>query len=60
MIVSFPGVLAASVDKVGGKAHSLIRMTQIGLPVPPGIVLTVEFFEPWMNELNWHRNGLPL
>jgi Phosphoenolpyruvate synthase/pyruvate phosphate dikinase len=51
MIVSFPGVLAASVDKVGGKAHSLIRMTQIGLPVPPGIVLTVEFFEPWMNEL---------
>lgn len=51
MIVSFPGVLAASLDKVGGKAHSLIRMTQIGLPVPPGIVLTVDFFEPWMDEL---------
>jgi pyruvate,water dikinase len=35
-------------DKAGGKALSLIMMTREGMPVPPGLVLTVEFFEPWM------------
>jgi phosphohistidine swiveling domain-containing protein len=34
--------------QVGGKAMSLIWMTQQGLPVPPGFVLTVAFFEPWL------------
>jgi phosphoenolpyruvate synthase/pyruvate phosphate dikinase len=34
--------------QVGGKATSLIFMTQHGLPVPPGFVLTVTFFEPWL------------
>jgi phosphoenolpyruvate synthase/pyruvate phosphate dikinase len=34
--------------QVGGKAMSLIFMTQHGLPVPPGFVLTVAFFEPWL------------
>ncbi len=51
LIVPFPGALTAQLSKVGGKGQSLIRMTQLGLPVPPGFVLTVEFFEPWMNEL---------
>ena len=35
-------------DQAGGKALSLIMMTREGMPVPPGLVLTVEFFEPWM------------
>ena len=30
--------------QVGGKAMSLILMTQQELPVPPGFVLTVAFF----------------
>jgi phosphoenolpyruvate synthase/pyruvate phosphate dikinase len=34
--------------QVGGKAMSLILMTQRGLPVPPGFVLSVAFFEPWL------------
>ncbi|MCY3883952.1 MAG: hypothetical protein OXG24_03450, partial [Gammaproteobacteria bacterium] len=29
-----------ALDSVGGKALSLARMTQVGLPVPPGVVLT--------------------
>ena len=33
---------------VGGKGMSLILMTQKGLPVPPGFVLSVAFFEPWL------------
>ena len=34
--------------QVGSKALALITMTREGLPVPPGFVLTVEFFEPWI------------
>ena len=39
------------VTQVGGKAMSLILMTQKGLPVPPGFVLTVAFFEPWLAQI---------
>lgn len=35
-------------SQVGGKGLSLILMTQQELPVPPGIVLSVSFFEPWL------------
>ncbi|MBX9669907.1 MAG: hypothetical protein K2X93_19955 [Candidatus Obscuribacterales bacterium] len=51
MIISFPGAITAQLNKVGGKGQSLIRMTQLGLPVPPGFVLTVDFFQEWMDEL---------
>jgi phosphohistidine swiveling domain-containing protein len=36
---------------VGGKAMSLIHMTQGGYSVPPGFVLTVAFFEPWLGHV---------
>ena len=29
------------------KAASLLRLTDAGLPVPPGAVLTTAFFAPW-------------
>ncbi|MBX3136130.1 hypothetical protein KF707_07830 [Candidatus Obscuribacterales bacterium] len=51
MIVPFPGALTAQLSKVGGKGQSLIRMTQLGLPVPPGFVLTVDFFQEWLDAL---------
>ncbi|MDZ4832308.1 MAG: PEP/pyruvate-binding domain-containing protein [Candidatus Melainabacteria bacterium] len=51
MIVPFPGALTAQLNQVGGKGQSLIRMTQLGLPVPPGFVLTVEFFQDWLDTL---------
>jgi len=45
--------------KVGGKANSLILMTQHGLPVPTGFVLSVEFFKPWFDQIKetpeWQR-----
>lgn len=49
MIVPFPGALTAQLSQVGGKGQSLIRMTQLGLPVPPGFILTVEFFQDWLD-----------
>jgi phosphoenolpyruvate synthase/pyruvate phosphate dikinase len=39
------------ITEVGGKADSLIQMTKMGLPVPEGFVLTVNFFSPWLDEL---------
>jgi len=38
-------------NHVGGKALALIQMTKAGMPVPPGFVLTVKFFKPWMDIL---------
>ena len=37
--------------QVGGKAMSLIFMTQQGFPVPPGFVLTVAFFQSWLESI---------
>jgi len=40
-----------SLEQAGGKALALMQMTHAGMPVPPGFVLTVKFFEPWMDSL---------
>ena len=37
--------------QVGGKALALMTMAQAGMPVPPGFVLTVDFFAPWVATL---------
>lgn len=50
----FPGEGPVSVEQVGGKAASLIRMTEAALPVPPGAVLTVGFFAPWVEAITTH------
>jgi pyruvate,water dikinase len=39
------------VDRAGGKALALMQMTAAGMPVPPGFVLTVAFFEAWTARL---------
>lgn len=36
---------------VGGKAHSLMRMIELNLPVPAGFVLPVEFFSNWLDAI---------
>ncbi len=51
LVVSFPGTVQTTVAEVGGKAYSLIRMLEAGLPVPPGAVLATEFFAPWFDEI---------
>ena len=50
-ILTFALTKLPQVDQVGSKALSLITMTKDGMPVPPGFVLTVKFFEPWMTAL---------
>src|SRR4051812_15800383 len=53
MICSFTDTSqpAPALAEVGGKGLSLLRMTQAGLAIPPGLVLTVAFFEPWFQAL---------
>ena len=51
LIVTFPGAERARRAEVGGKGASLIRMTEAGLPVPPGAVLTTAFFAPWFDDV---------
>ena len=46
-IVPFDSPESPRLDQVGGKALSLITMSRAGMPVPPGFVLTVDFFAPW-------------
>lgn len=50
MTTIFPFTTREQLDlaQVGGKALSLVKMTQAELPVPPGFVLAVDFFAPWM------------
>lgn len=50
-IIGFDASELPRIDQAGGKGFSLIRMTQEGLPVPPGFVLTVAFFDPWIQQL---------
>ena len=53
MIVMFPTKSKLpSISEVGGKGYNLIKMGQGGLQVPPGFVLTGEFFNPWFHELH--------
>jgi len=47
-IFTFASNELLKVDQAGGKALALIQMTMAGMPVPPGFIMTVSFFEPWI------------
>jgi rifampicin phosphotransferase len=49
MIYNFDTKEQVDVSKVGGKAKSLIAMTQAKFNVPAGIVITSDFFAPWID-----------
>ena len=50
-IVQFNSKDLPSLEQAGGKARALMQMTAAGMPVPPGFVLTVQFFETWIESL---------
>jgi phosphohistidine swiveling domain-containing protein len=50
-IIPFTSPEIPPLDQVGGKALTLMQMTTAGMPVPPGFVLTVQFFDPWLEIL---------
>ena len=51
LLVPFSTLEAPVPNRVGGKAASLIRLQQAGFNVPHGVVLTTQFFESWIAEI---------
>jgi pyruvate,water dikinase len=47
----FPGPIDPDISAIGGKAMSLVRTSNTGLPVPPGFILPVAFFQNWIDQL---------
>ena len=39
------------ISEVGGKGHSLIKLSSLNLNVPNGIVLTVNYFQEWIKTI---------
>ena len=52
MIYPFSTTPLPALAEVGVKGLSLMRMTQADLPVPPGFVCLLAFFEPWLTILH--------
>lgn len=48
MIYEFTTTSNPPIRLVGGKAKGLMESTRAGFPVPEGVVLSVDFFEPWL------------
>ncbi|OUS30696.1 hypothetical protein A9Q98_04105 [Thalassotalea sp. 42_200_T64] len=59
-LVSFPGTKTCNLEKVGGKGYSLVKMAHAELPVPPGYILTIDFFEPWFKQVQASSTWLEL
>ncbi len=60
LVHPFLGTEPTTTAEVGGKARSLIRMSQAGMPVPPGTVLSTSFFQPWFGEIEASPTWLSL
>lgn len=45
MLVSLADPIAANIAQCGGKSAGLHKMTRVGLPVPPGFVVTTSAFD---------------
>ncbi|NKB33332.1 MAG: hypothetical protein GKR91_09560 [Pseudomonadales bacterium] len=50
-LVSIASDARPDIAEVGGKGVSLIHLSQGGFNVPPGYILTVEFFKQWNQQL---------
>ena len=47
-IISLNSRKIPDISEVGGKGYSLIKLYSLGLNVPNGIILTVDFFNEWI------------
>jgi len=45
----FDGGIAPTLENLGGKGASLVTMTEAGMPVPPGFVVTTAAFDAFMD-----------
>ena len=47
-IISFNSEIIPDIKNIGGKALSLIKLKKLNMNVPPGIILSVDFFSDWL------------
>ena len=50
-IIYLNSKILPEISEVGGKGYSLIKLSSLHLNVPNGIVLTVNFFNEWINKI---------
>ena len=50
-IVALNSKRLPEISEVGGKGYSLIKLSSLNLTVPNGLVLTVGFFNDWINKI---------
>ena len=50
-IVFLNSKILPEISKVGGKGYSLIKLSSLNLNVPNGIILTVNFFNQWIDKI---------
>ena len=50
LVQSFDSEAEPKLADLGGKGASLVTMTQAGMPVPPGFVVTTESFDSFVSE----------
>ncbi|HHX46750.1 MAG TPA: phosphoenolpyruvate synthase, partial [Brevibacterium sp.] len=50
LVQSFDSAAEPRLADLGGKGASLVTMTQAGMPVPPGFVVTTESFDSFVSE----------
>lgn len=51
MFYTFTTNKSPQLYEVGGKAKALIETTKAGFPVPEGVVLSVDFFSEWIDDI---------
>lgn len=51
MIYEIREIDKPKVGELGAKAKKLIEMNMAGFTIPEGIILSVDFFKPWLNEI---------
>lgn len=51
MLLALATVDGDARETIGGKAASLVRLRRAGMNVPAAVVLSVDFFSPWLTAL---------
>ena len=51
IIIALNSKRLPEITEVGGKGYSLIKLNSLNLTIPNGIVLTVGFFNDWINKI---------
>ncbi|MDR0911726.1 MAG: phosphoenolpyruvate synthase [Methanobrevibacter sp.] len=55
LVAKFNAISKSNIDIAGGKGANLGEMTQAGIPVPPGFVITAKTYDTFMNNTGLYK-----